>query len=90
MAEAMASADRALAVPEFISSTPEELRADWTLIEVAVNQTTSLLTALKTLDCRNPELREYHALLQEASKLLAYQDRDALNFRTHYLGEIKP
>jgi len=90
MADAMAAADRALAVPEFINSKPDELREVWGLIEVAVNQTTSLQEALKTLDGRNPELREYRALLQEARKLLAYQHRDAINFRTYYLGEVKP
>lgn len=90
MADAMAAADRALAVPEFIHSTPDELQAAWALIDVAVNQTATLQVALKSLDGRSPELREYRALLQEARKLLAYQHRDAINFRTYYLGEVKP
>lgn len=90
MAQAMASVDAALAVPELVLSTPDELRAAWALIDTAVEQTSALQAALKLLSGQNPELRRYRDLLQEAGKELAYQRQDALNFRTHYLGEVKP
>jgi hypothetical protein len=90
MAETMASVDTALAVPELMHSTPDELRAAWELIDKAVEQTSALYAVLKKIRGQNPELHRYLGLLHEAIKDLAYQQRDALNFRTHYLGEVKP
>lgn len=88
MADAMSSVDAALSVPTFVDSTPDELRKTWALIETAVFQTSALYKALKEIGSHGSELRQFLDLLREASKQLSYQQRDALNFRTHYLGEI--
>lgn len=88
MVDAMSSVDAALSVPAFVDSTPDELRDTWALIATAVFQTSSLHKVLKDVSGHGPELRQFLDLLREASKQLSYQQRDALNFRTHYLGEI--
>lgn len=88
MQEVMADVDAALAVPEFMHSTPAELRHSYQLIAIASEKATALQSALKTASRQSPELRRQLALLVEAIKQIRYQERDANHFRTYYLGEI--
>ena len=90
MQEVMADVDAALAVPEFMHSTPAELRHGYQLIAIASEKATALQSALKTASRQSPELRRQLALLDEAIKQIRYQERDAKHFQTHYLGEILP
>jgi len=89
MADAMASVDRALAVPEFVHSTPDELRTAWHLIDAAAAQCSALKAGLLHSARQNPLLREHLNLLNEAIRQIDYQQRDANTFKAHYLGEIR-
>lgn len=86
----MADVDAALGVPEFMHSTPAELRHSYQLIAIASEKATALQSALKTASRQSPELRLQLILLDEAIKQLRYQQRDANHFRTYHLGEILP
>ena len=86
----MADVDAAWGVPEFMHSTPAELRHSYQLIAIASEKATALQSALKTASRQSPELRRQLALLDEAIKQIRYQERDAKHFRPHYLGEILP
>ena len=90
MQEVMADVDAALEVPEFMHSTPSELRHSYQLIAIASEKATALQSALKTASRQSPELRVQLILLDEAIKQLRYQQRDADHFRTYHLGEILP
>jgi len=90
MADAMASVDAALAVPEFALSTPDELRAAWGLIESAAAKCQRLKGGIASVARTNPSLRDQLGLLNEAIRQLAYQQRDAHHFKAHYLGEVYP
>lgn len=90
MADAMSSTDKALAVPEFVHSTPDELRTAWRLIDVAAAQCSALKAGLLYSARQNPLLREHLNLLSEAIRQIDYQQRDAITFKAHYLGEIQP
>jgi hypothetical protein len=88
MAEVMSSVDAALAVPEFMLSTPAELRSAWALIDTAEAKCQQLKGALAGEVRSNPSLRDHFDLLSNAMRQVDYQQRDALTFRKHYLGEI--
>jgi len=82
--EVMRDIDAALAVPEFIHSTPDELDVSLRLIDTAAAKASALLPALE-----GHSLREQMLLLKEAVKQLNHQQRDANHFRHHYLGEVR-
>lgn len=82
--EVMRDIDAALAVPEFIHSTPDELEVSFRLIDTAAAKASALLPSLQ-----GHSLREQVLLLKEAVKQLNHQQRDANHFRNHYLGEVR-
>jgi len=90
MQEVMADVDAALEVPEFMHSTPAELRHSYQLIAIASEKATALQSALKVAFRQSPELGKELGLVNEAIKELAYQQEDLNHFRTHYLGEVTP
>lgn len=90
MQEVMADVDAALGVPEFMHSTPAELRHGYQLIAIASEKATALQSALKVAFRQSPELGKELGLVNEAIKELAYQQEDLNHFRTHYLGEVTP
>ena len=80
--EVMHDIDAALAVRDFMHSTPDELRASFDLINGATSKAEALLSAI-----HGHTNHEQFLLLEEAMRLLSYQRHDADHFRHHYLGE---
>ena len=83
----------ALEVPEFMHSTPDELRESFRLIEHAWDLSKTLVLHLQHCHRRepNPERKARLArqieLVSKAKTQLRYQRRDAQHFCTQYLGE---
>ena len=83
----------ALEVPEFMHSTPDELRESFRLIEHAWDLSKTLVLHLQHCHRRepNPErkarLAKQIELVSKAKTQLRYQRRDAQHFCTQYLGE---
>jgi hypothetical protein len=83
----------ALDVPEFMNSTPRELRYSFLLIEHAWNKTKSLIAHLQrcykneTNPDRMARLAKQLDLVSKAMKQVSYQRKDAQHFCRHYLGE---
>ncbi len=90
MQSVLAEVDAALSVPEFIHQLPDELRSTWALIDAAAQGCSALKPLIAEEARLNPALRGHLDLLADATKQISYQQQDALNFRTHYLGEPMP
>ena len=83
----------ALEVPEFMVSTPEELRESFRLIEQAWDLGKRLTLHLQHCHRKEPDperkarLAKQIELVSKAKKQLRYQRNDAQYFCRHYLGE---
>ena len=83
----------ALEVPEFMVSTPEELRESFRLIEQAWDLSKTLVLHLQHCHRKesDPERKARLArqidLVSQAKTEVRYQRRDAQHFSNHYLGE---
>jgi len=88
MAGVMENVERALAVPEFVHSKPDELRRDFELIDLAFLQVTEFKETVRKLASQYAQVREHLGALDTALKQLHWQRKDALNFRQIHLGEL--
>jgi len=80
-------AERALNVPSFEHSLPDELRADFELIESTHRAAVELQKQLKNLARSKPGLRELLHQIRFALKHLGFQLKDVQRFRESLLGE---
>ena len=83
----------AFEAPEFMSSTPDELRHSFALIEHALNKTKTLIAHLNRCHKNEPDpqrkarLAKQLELVLNAKKQVRYQRNDAQHFCRYYLGE---
>jgi len=91
--ETLEAIKAALEVPEFILSTPSELRQSFALIEHSRVMTQRLLQHLKRIrrdeadKTRRARLQQQIEAVENAAKQVDHQCRDAKHFCRHYLGE---